>query len=119
MWPKIDKKLAESEPFAYLNFLLQFCPAVGAAEIEKPLRAKFAKIGIEAGQPFSLEKFGAEEKAELVMGMKSGLEKIKKKAPELGKDENGWRVGFAFGDRSFFTGEWTAAGGSRDGWHLR
>ena len=26
-WPKIDKKLAESDPFTYLNFVLQFCPA--------------------------------------------------------------------------------------------
>jgi hypothetical protein len=48
-WSKIDNKLAESDPFAFLNFLLQFCPPVGPADVEKPLRAKFAKIGIEAG----------------------------------------------------------------------
>lgn len=106
-WPKIDKSLAESDPFAYLNFLLQFCPAIGAAEVEKPLRVRFAKIGIEPGKPFTLDKFSPGEKAELVMGMKSGLEKIKKKVPELGKSENGWRVGSAFGDRSFFKGDWT------------
>jgi hypothetical protein len=29
------------------NFLLHFCPPVGAAGVEKPLRARFAKIGIE------------------------------------------------------------------------
>ena len=106
-WPKIDKKLAEGDPFAYLNFLLQFCPPVGSADVEKPLRAKFAKIGIEAGKPFPLDKFTAGEKAELMMGMKGGLEKIKKQVAALGKDENGWRVGSAFGDRAFYKGDWT------------
>lgn len=106
-WPKIDKKLAEGDPFAYLNFLLQFCPPVGSADVEKPLRARFAKIGIEAGKPFPLDKFTAGEKAELMMGMRSGLEKIKKQVAALGKDENGWRVGSAFGDRAFYKGDWT------------
>lgn len=41
-WPKIDKSSAAAEPFTYLNFLLQFCPATGTAEVEKPLRARFA-----------------------------------------------------------------------------
>lgn len=106
-WPKIDKKLAESDPFAFLNFLLQFGPPVGTADVEKPLRARFAKIGIEAGKPFAVDRWTADEKAELVMAVKSGLEKIKKQAGELGKDENGWRVGSAFGDRAFYKGDWT------------
>jgi hypothetical protein len=106
-WPKIDKKLAESDPLAYLNFLLQFCPAVGPSGVEKPLRAKFAKIGIEAGKPFPLEKLTEGQKAELAMGVKSGLEKIKKHIETAGKDENGWRVGSAFGDEAFFKGDWT------------
>jgi hypothetical protein len=106
-WPKIDKKLAESDPFAYLSFLLQFCPPVGPADVEKSLRARFAKIGIEAGKPFSLDKFTTDQKAELVMGIKSGLEKIKKQVAAVGKDANGWRVGSAFGDRDFYQGDWT------------
>jgi hypothetical protein len=106
-WPKFDKQLAESDPFAYLNFVLQFCPPVGSVEIEKPLRAKFAKIGIEAGKPFPLDKLSNDEKTELVMGMRAGLEKIKKRVETLGKDENGWRVGSAFGDREFYKGDWT------------
>ncbi|HXR25589.1 MAG TPA: DUF1254 domain-containing protein, partial [Candidatus Binataceae bacterium] len=48
-WPKIDKKLAKADPFAYLNFVLQFCPPTGPAEVEVPLRARFARIGVEAG----------------------------------------------------------------------
>ena len=65
-WPantRLYKKLAESDPFAYLNFLLQFCPAVGPADVEKPLRAKFAKIGIEAGKQFRLDKLTAAQRA--------------------------------------------------------
>jgi hypothetical protein len=107
-WPKIDKKLAESDPFAYLNFLLQFCPPVGSADVEKPLRARFAKIGIEAGKPFPPDKLTADQKAELEMGVKSGLEKIKKQVAALGKDENGWRVATSgFGNRANYKGDWT------------
>ena len=76
-WPKIDKKSADADPFAYLNFVLQFCPPTGPAAVEVPLRARFAKIGIEAGKPFDVDKLTPEQKAELEAGMKSGLEKIK------------------------------------------
>src|ERR1700730_5108342 len=55
-WPKIDKKMAEADPFAYLNFILQFYPPTGTAAVEVPLRARFAKIGVEAGKPFSVDK---------------------------------------------------------------
>lgn len=103
-WPKIDKKLAETRPFAYLNFLLQFCPPVGPAEVEKPLRARFAKLGIEAGKPFPLDAFTTEQKAELVAGVRSGLEKIKRQVGMIGKEANGWRISAAFGDRGFYKG---------------
>jgi len=107
-WPKIDTKLAESDPFAYLNFLLQFCPPVGTAEVEKPLRAKLAKIGIEAGKPFSLDKLTADQKSELELGIKSGVEKIKQAREGFGKNENGWRVTTSgIGDRSVYKGDWT------------
>jgi hypothetical protein len=107
-WPKIDKTLAASAPFAYLNFLLQFCPAVGAAEVEKPLRARFAHIGIAAGKPFPRDELTANQKAELGMGARSGLEKIKKAREGFGKEVNGWRVATAgIGDRSVYQGDWT------------
>ena len=107
-WPKIDKKLAGRDPFAYLNFLLQFCPPVGAADVEKPLRARFAKIGIKAGEPFAVDKLTADQKTELEMGVKSGLATIKKARESFGKDENGWRVATrGIGDRSVYKGDWT------------
>ena len=107
-WPKIDKALAGADPFGYLGFLLQFCPPVGAAKVETPLRARFAKIGIEAGKPFAIEKLTAEQKAELEMGAKSGLEKIKERVATLGTNENGWRVSTGgFGNRATYKGDWT------------
>jgi hypothetical protein len=106
-WPKIDKKTADTDPFAYLSFILQFCPTIGGAEVEKPLRTRFAKIGIEAGKPFALDKLSTEQKEELMMGVKSGLEKIKQKVATIGKNENGWLVGGAQGNRDFYKGDWT------------
>jgi hypothetical protein len=106
-WPKIDKQLADSNPFAYLNFVLQFSPPTGPAAVEVPMRARFAKIGVEAGKPFDPDKLTPEQKTALESGMKSGLEKIKQKVGALGKDENGWRVALnGFGDREAYHGDW-------------
>jgi hypothetical protein len=106
-WPKIDKKLADSNPFTYLNFVLQFCPPTGPAEVEVPLRARFAKIGVAAGKPFEIDKLTPEQKAGLQAAMKSGIERIKQKVATLGTDVNGWRVTLnGFGDRQAYAGDW-------------
>jgi hypothetical protein len=106
-WLRFDKKSAEADPFAYLNFALQFCPPTASAEVEKPMRDKFARIGIEAGKPFPLANLTEEQKRALEAGVKSGLEKIKQRVATLGMDEHGWRVGGAQGDRDFYKGDWT------------
>jgi hypothetical protein len=36
-WPKIDKQLADSDPFSYLNLVVQFCPPTGPAAVETPI----------------------------------------------------------------------------------
>jgi hypothetical protein len=106
-WPKIDKELAGSNPFGYLNFILRFCPPIGSAAVEVPLRARFAKIGVEADKPFAADKLTAEQKSVLETGMRNGLEKIKRKVGDLGKNENGWRVALnGFGDRQAYHGDW-------------
>jgi hypothetical protein len=106
-WPKIDKQRADSDPFAYLNFVLQFCPPTGPAEVEVPLRARFAKIGVEAGKPFAVDKLTPDQKAELEAAMNSGIEKIKQRVETLGTDVNGWRVTLnGFGDRQAYAGDW-------------
>ncbi len=105
-WPKIDKELGAKDPFAYLNFLLAFCPPTGVAAVEAPMRARFAKIGVEAGKPFPVDKLSPEQKSELEAGVKSGLEKIKTRIDTLGRTKNGWRVATAaFGDRKMYSGD--------------
>jgi len=37
----------------------------------------------------------------------SGRERVRKRVGAMGRDENGWRVGSAFGDRAFYRGDWT------------
>jgi len=107
-WPKIDKELAKADPFAYLNFVLQFCPTTGPAAVEVPLRAQFEKIGVEAGKPFPDGKLTLERKAELLLAMKRGIDKIKRQVGALGRDVNGWRVAtHGFGDRQDYAGDWT------------
>lgn len=101
-FPKIDKALAKADPFAYLNFVLQFCPPVPE---ERAIRAKFASIGVEAGKPFDAAKLPPDQKVALVVGMKSGMESIEKKVVTLGIDINGWRSGLNSGDRDFYHGD--------------
>ncbi len=99
-WPKIDKKMADADPFGYLAFVLSFCPPVGPAAVEDAMRGRFARLGIEAGKPFPLDKFTPAQKAELADGIKSGIEKAKQTISQLGVQRNGWRIlTHAFGDR--------------------
>ncbi|MBI1248488.1 DUF1254 domain-containing protein [bacterium] len=105
-WPKIDQKLAADDPFGYMAFILQFCPPVGPAEVEVPLRAKFRKIGIEAGQPFPSDTITVAQKAALQEGAKLGMEEIKKEVAGIGSGINGWRIVAAMGDRHFYQGNW-------------
>jgi hypothetical protein len=102
-WPKFSKEESKTNFFAYLNFVMQFCPEVPE---EKELRARFAQIGIGAGKPFDLAKLGLEEKTATELGMKAGLDKITKQKASGGKLINGWHVGSLFGDRAFFHGDW-------------
>jgi hypothetical protein len=105
-WPKIDKELGAKNPYAYLNFLLTFTPATGPAAVEAPMRARFAKIGIQPGKPFDIANMSAAQKDELEAGIRSGLERLKSTIDALGKVENGWRIATsAFGDRAMYGGD--------------
>jgi hypothetical protein len=102
-FPKIDKNLAKSNPFAYLNFVLQFCPTVPE---EASLRARFAEIGIAAGKPFAADQLSDAQRADMLAGMKDGYAAIEQQRDNIGKNINGWRVGSAFGDRAFYHGDY-------------
>lgn len=105
-WPPIDDESAKKNPFGYLAFLLQFCPTTGGAAAETELRARFARIGLEANKPFSADRLTDGQKQALEAGMKSGMEKIVERAESIGDAVNGWKISSAFGDRQFFNGDW-------------
>jgi len=87
---KVDKAIADR--IGILSFVLQFCPPTGPAAVEVPLREKFAKIGIEAGKPFSTDGWSDADKAALAEGIKAGIGKVEARVKSFGEDVNGWRI---------------------------
>jgi hypothetical protein len=107
-WPKIDTAMAIANPGAYLNFLLTFCPPIGPAAVEGPMRARFKKIGVEAGKPFPIDKLTSKQIAMLQTVVKAALDKIQQAVATMGTDVNGWRVATkGFGDRQMYNGNYT------------
>jgi hypothetical protein len=103
-FPKFTEAAFKTDFPAYLNFLLQFAPAVPE---EDSIRARFAKIGIGPGLPFSFDSLKDADKAAFGLGAKEGYKAIDERRSAIGKLVNGWHVGAAFGDRAFFKGDYT------------
>ncbi len=89
-FPKIDKDMVKTGFFDYLDFALQFAPTTPD---EKDVRAKLASIGVGPGKTFNFKDLDAEHKAEVLLGMKDGEDKIAAAIAGMGKDINGWQVG--------------------------
>jgi hypothetical protein len=102
-FPKIDKDLAKTGFFDYLDFSLQFAPP-GPEETE--IRQKLARLGIGAGKNFDFKALSPEQKASVVEGMKAGEEKVKQAVSNIGTKINGWSISSPDGDRAFFNGDW-------------
>jgi len=81
--PEIDfpayspEKVKTLDFFNYMSFLLQFCPTVPG---DKEARAKFAEIGISAGEPFNTDAMSTESKKAIEAGMTDGDKTITEKA---------------------------------------
>ena len=75
-WPALSQEAFSTRFIEYLDFLLQFCPPTGTAAVEKPLRERFARIGIGAVTPESGKGPSPEVKAVIGAGIKGGLAKI-------------------------------------------
>jgi hypothetical protein len=101
-WPAFKEDAFKTEVFSYLDFLLQFCPAVPQ---ETALRQRFAELDIAPGRHFDFEQLPLEDKLAVGRGIKDGYEKIERKRENIGKEVNGWRIGSAFGDRAFYNGD--------------
>ncbi|WOH78777.1 DUF1254 domain-containing protein [Bradyrhizobium sp. BEA-2-5] len=102
-FPKFEKDLVRTEFFEYLDFALQFAPALPE---ERWIREQLARIGVGPGKTFDFRSLSLEDKAEILLGMKEGERKVSETVASLGKDINGWRVSSAFGDAAFFHGDW-------------
>jgi hypothetical protein len=82
---------------------LQFAPP---GPEEQAIRAKLARIGIGAGKTFNFKDLSLEHKAEVLLGMKGGENKVDEAVKTVGKKFNGWNVASIAGDRAFFNGNW-------------
>ncbi|MGY4223145.1 hypothetical protein ACVMIH_000506 [Bradyrhizobium sp. USDA 4503] len=102
-FPKFEKDLVRTEFFEYLDFALQFAPALPD---DRWIREQLARIGVGPGKSFDFRSLSLEDKAEILLGMKEGERKVTEAVATLGKDINGWRVGAPFGDAAFFHGDW-------------
>jgi hypothetical protein len=102
-FPKIDKGLVKANFFEYLDFCLQFAPAL---ENEKEIREKLVRIGIGPGKTFNFKDLSLEHKAEMLVGMRQGERKIDEAVNKAGMPVNGWRVSDLFGNAASFNGDW-------------
>src|SRR6476469_1021912 len=73
-FPKINKELAKTGFFDYLDFSLQFDPA---GPEEKDIREKLARLGIGAGKKVDVKALTPEQQKAGVEGMKEGEAKVK------------------------------------------
>jgi hypothetical protein len=92
------------EFFNVMSFLLQF---TAPHPSEKALRARFAKIGVEAGQPFDVAKLAPEMKTALEAGMADGqkaYEEFKRTQVDTGKVT----AGDMFGTREYLKNNYMA-----------
>jgi hypothetical protein len=102
-FPKIDKASAKTGFFDYLAYALQFAPE---EPHEKEIRAKLARLGIEAGRKLDMISLTPEQKVAVMAGVKEGEGKIAKYLESGQKNINGWKVGSLFGDSAFYKGDW-------------
>lgn len=103
LYLKADAEIAKKEFWEILDFALQYSPA-GPDEVE--IRAKLASIGVGPGKTFDMKELSLLHKAEVLLGMKAGSDKVDEYIASGGKVINGWNVGSFFGDRSFYNGDW-------------
>jgi len=102
-FPKIDKELAKTNFFEYLDFALQFAPAEAN---ETEIRAQLARIGVGPSKTFDFKDLSLENKQAFGLGMKEGERKVDEAVANAGKSINGWRVGSLPGDSAHYNGDW-------------
>ncbi len=89
--------------FEYLSAALEFVPP---SSDDQAVRAKLASIGVGPGRTFEFKDLSVEHKAAILLAMKEGDDKVDKYIATAFKTVNGWKVGSAFGDQKFYSGNW-------------
>jgi hypothetical protein len=89
--------------YSYLDAALQFVPVT---QESKGIRDKLASIGIGPGKTFDFKELSLEHKAEALLAMKEGDDKVKKYLASGLKVVNGWKISSLFGDSTFYNGDW-------------
>jgi len=102
-FPKINAELVKKNFFEFLDFALQFAPA---GPEEKEIREKLTRIGVGPGKKFDYKDLSDLHKAEILLGMKAGEDKIEKYLKDKIEKINGWSMNSFFGDRAFYNGDW-------------
>ncbi|MBX9760925.1 MAG: DUF1254 domain-containing protein [Beijerinckiaceae bacterium] len=102
-FPVFTKELAKTNFFEFLDFKLQFAPALPE---EFWIREQLARIGVGPGKTFNFRDLPIEEKAEILIGLEEGKRKVDEATTKIGAEINGWRVGSVFGNANFFHGDW-------------
>src|SRR5215471_18932068 len=81
-WPPINKELAKTNFFDYVDLMLQFAPS---GPEEEGIRAKLASIGIGPGKKFAFKELSFEHKAAIGLGLKEGDKKVDEAVAQIGK----------------------------------
>jgi hypothetical protein len=100
----------------YLDFLLQFAPAVPE---EKDLRARLASIGIGPDKKFNFSDLSAEHKAAVGLAIKEGFDKINEASTSIGKKHQRVASRCGIWRPSLLSRGLSATGRRRQGGHLR
>jgi hypothetical protein len=103
IFPKINKELAKTNFFEYLDFALQFVPPVAN---EANIRAKLASIGVGPDKTFNFKDLPLKQKLEVLIGLKQGKEKVDAAVPKAGEIINKWNVSGLPGDSEHYNGDW-------------
>lgn len=102
----------EANFYDYLACALQFVPETTQT---KNIRARLASIGVVPGKRFEFKHLSVLHKAEVLLGMKAGDEKVDKFIAGGVKVIDGWHIGAFFGDQDFYKANWLMRAGAAKG----
>ena len=103
-FPKIDRELAKANFFAYLDLVLRWVPP---RPEDKELRERLASIGLGVGKFDEFKVIAGKYRQQLMLGVKTGDDKINQLVAAAGPRANGWNWNYSLdSDRDHYTGDY-------------